>query len=239
MGCVVFRVWVLLFSCFVCVSVQAAEEGLFTECIESHTVNRRHRITFKPEEDEQLKKVIEQYGTHDWQNVADHMPGRNPRQCRERWKHYLSAPEGSKREWTQEEDDLLIRKVQEMGGKWTKFTHFFEGRSDLHIKLRYRKLAPHLKSCRSTRHSPIRLVVIEYQPVPLEAVKPLQTPAKKPKREAKLSSLPVVSTGGSQAEVSAEDSQSEVQYGDSEDYTAEDCKSWLNLPEYDNDDSWM
>jgi hypothetical protein len=76
------------------------------------------------------------------------MPGRNARQCRERWKHYVSVGCVT-RPWTKAEDALLIEKEQEHGPHWTTLTQFFQRRSDVQIKTRWLKLM----HCMMQRHS--------------------------------------------------------------------------------------
>ncbi|KAK8864047.1 hypothetical protein M9Y10_011741 [Tritrichomonas musculus] len=116
---------------------------------------KRRREKFLPEEDEQLRELVDKYGINSWDTIAECMPGRNARQCRERWKHYLSSNRG-KAPWTEEEDKLLLEKMEELGPKWTKIATFFEDRTDIQIKTRWmQKFASfsnlHLKN-RSKNH---------------------------------------------------------------------------------------
>jgi hypothetical protein len=99
---------------------------------------------FRPDEDVRLKELVAQHGSADWRAIADAMNGRNPRQCRERWKHSLSC---NKHEvpWTKREDDILLEKVQELGPKWTKIGGILGDRTDLEVKNRWMQtLAPGL-----------------------------------------------------------------------------------------------
>lgn len=100
---------------------------------------RRTRAKFLPEEDTKLRELVETYGTNSWEQVAALMPGRNIRQCRERWKHYLSSDRPYE-PWTKEEDQILYDKVQELGAKWTKIARFLPGRTDLQAKTRWQKI---------------------------------------------------------------------------------------------------
>lgn len=100
---------------------------------------KRTRAKFLPEEDEKLRQLVAEFGLHAWDAIAERMPGRNQRQVRERWKHYLSG-EKTHEPWTKEEDELLFEKVHELGGKWTKIARFLNGRTDLQAKLRWQKV---------------------------------------------------------------------------------------------------
>lgn len=90
-------------------------------------------------EDDILRKLVEEFGENDWRHLAKKMDGRNSRQCRERWQYYLD-PNLKIGDWTQEEDELIISKVKELGKKWMTIKNFFTNRTDAMIKNRYRSL---------------------------------------------------------------------------------------------------
>ena len=64
------------------------------------------------------------------------MPGRNSRQCRDRYSNYLN-PVFNNCDWSKEEDKLLADKYNAYGPKWTKIREFFPKRSANNIKNRY------------------------------------------------------------------------------------------------------
>lgn len=82
------------------------------------------RRKFQKEEDERLRNLVDHFGENNWPLIASHMHGRTARQCRERYKNYLS-PKVNNRPWTQDEEDLLAAKVRELGQKWTVYSHIF------------------------------------------------------------------------------------------------------------------
>jgi hypothetical protein len=67
------------------------------------------------------------------------MPGRNARQCKERWTNYL-VPALNTAAWTCEEDFQLIQKYGELGPKWVQIATFFANRTDSMVKNRFNKL---------------------------------------------------------------------------------------------------
>jgi hypothetical protein len=67
------------------------------------------------------------------------MPGRNARQCKERWTNYL-CPTLNTNSWKPEEDRLLVQKRMELGAKWVKIAQFFPNRTDAMVKNRYQVL---------------------------------------------------------------------------------------------------
>ena len=97
---------------------------------------KQHKSKFSPEEDKQLIALVNEYGTNAWERIIKKMPWRNERQCRDRWFYYLS-PDLNKGPWTQEEDDLLIRSVKDVGPQWVMITKLFKGRTDVQIKNRW------------------------------------------------------------------------------------------------------
>lgn len=93
------------------------------------------RMKFTPEEDQLLKQLVDlSNGNPNWSMIAKQIGnGRNQRQCRERFKNYLS-PKLQNGPWTQEEEQLLEEKFNEIGPKWSRMTVFFAGRSDVNLK---------------------------------------------------------------------------------------------------------
>jgi hypothetical protein len=91
----------------------------------------RHK--FLKAEDDMLRELVEKYGESNWTIIARYMRRRTARQCRERYKNYLS-PKVRNRDWTEDEEELLAQKVREFGPKWAKIAVFFESRSDVNVK---------------------------------------------------------------------------------------------------------
>lgn len=94
------------------------------------------RRNFTKEEDARLSYLVQMFGTKDWNLISNMMPFRNARQCKDRFKNYLS-PQINLKPWTKEEDLLLIQKVKELGPKWVQISQYFEGRSDNNLKNRW------------------------------------------------------------------------------------------------------
>jgi len=91
------------------------------------------RQKFSPEEDKVIKDLVAKFGIKAWSRIATHLPGRTPRQCRERYVYYLQ-PHLVNGPWTEAEEQLLKEKYYELGPKWAKIASFFESRSDVNLK---------------------------------------------------------------------------------------------------------
>jgi hypothetical protein len=99
------------------------------------TTRRHPRAMFTADEDQRLKFLVSRYGTN-WPLIADHLPDRNIRQCKDRWTNYLS-PNLSFDPWTDSDDRLLMEKFSEFGAKWVRIAQFFPKRTDTALKSRW------------------------------------------------------------------------------------------------------
>ena len=72
-------------------------------------------------EDKLLVQKVNEFGTQNWVIIARFLKGRLGRQCRERWHNVLN-PTIVRRDWTEEEDDFILKMYQEFGSKWAKFS---------------------------------------------------------------------------------------------------------------------
>ena len=104
--------------------------------------HRHAKHKFTPEEDERLTLIVKQFGESNWKMIAEQMGTRNCRQCRERWKNYLS-PNVCKDPWTPQEDTLLQEKYKEYGSQWSLIAKFFPSRTDVNLKNRWVVLTNH------------------------------------------------------------------------------------------------
>ncbi|XP_068461693.1 transcription factor MYB98-like [Phaseolus vulgaris] len=95
------------------------------------------------DEDRLLIQLVDQYGVRKWSHIAQALPGRIGKQCRERWHNhlrpdikvsiYLSAIL-QKDIWTEEEDKILIEAHAEIGNKWAEIAKKLTGRTENSIK---------------------------------------------------------------------------------------------------------
>ena len=97
------------------------------------------KVKWTSEEDLLLSKVVEEHGPHRWDFISSFIPGRNGRQCRERYLSTLS-PNVKHSEWTYEEDIVLLNIQQQVGNHWSSISKYLPGRTAIMAKNRFKLL---------------------------------------------------------------------------------------------------
>ncbi|KAK8864848.1 hypothetical protein M9Y10_010375 [Tritrichomonas musculus] len=94
---------------------------------------------FTPTEDQVILSLAKPDGENDWCKISKSLKHRTARQCRDRWNNYLD-PNLNRNEWTNEEDELLLKLFNEKGPQWRSFTVVLNGRSINDVRNRCFKL---------------------------------------------------------------------------------------------------
>lgn len=110
----------------------------YVEVREQRTERGPRKVRFTAEQDELIQKIVEEQGPGktNWAAVAQHIEGKNAKQCRERYQHFL-APEIERRPWDLYEDFRLIQFHDKYGNDWAKIAKLLPGRSNNDVKNRY------------------------------------------------------------------------------------------------------
>ena len=106
-------------------------------------------VKWRKEEDELLMKLMKSTEHPNYSRMAEQFPGKTGQQVAERWDKVLN-PELVKGSWTRQEDEIIMRFVQENGTKnWRKLCDLLPGRIGKQCRERWRN---HLDP--SINHSP-------------------------------------------------------------------------------------
>jgi hypothetical protein len=94
---------------------------------------------FTEEEDSLILEMVGSSEAPDWIAISQRLGTRTPRQCRERWRHYLK-PVIKRSEWTDLEDRILEQEHENLGPRWSLLAAFLPGRTEVNIKNRWSKI---------------------------------------------------------------------------------------------------
>ncbi|GAB5033867.1 myb-like dna-binding domain containing protein [Nannochloropsis oceanica] len=108
------------------------------------------RHNWNEAEDALLRAKVSEMGEKQWNEISEALPGRNPKQCYQRW-HYALVPVEATRAWTPAEDIKIIHLFEENGTKWTRSATHLKGRSGYAVKNRFKRLQKEQAELRGRR----------------------------------------------------------------------------------------
>jgi len=88
---------------------------------------------WRESEDEKLMDQVRIHGPKKWSLIAQCLPGRVGKQCRERWFNHLD-PSVKKEWWSPKEDELILKYHSELGNQWSVIAKMLLGRPANAIK---------------------------------------------------------------------------------------------------------
>lgn len=99
----------------------------------------RKKGTWSEQEDRLLTQVVTSNNFLKWSEIAELVPERSAKQCRERWVCNLD-PQIVRGMWSPEEDKSILSLQETVGNKWAKIASYLPGRTENSVKTRYKSI---------------------------------------------------------------------------------------------------
>lgn len=122
-----------------------SKSGKKTRRRRSSTNPNPQRVFWTEKDDALLIKLVSEHGVGNWTLISTFIPGRNNKQCRDRYRNHLDplhiSQRGTNTAWSLEEDECIVRFVNEFGTLWAQFSQIpgiiTSGRSEHELKNRW------------------------------------------------------------------------------------------------------
>lgn len=128
---------------------------------------------FTADEDKIIVDLVAANGEKSWKLISSKLANRTSRQCRERWRNYLS-PFSQNLPWTEEEDKTLLNLHSDLGSQWANIAKHFTKRTDVNVKNRWVLLQRKRHRATTKQIKPKRMSEEQY----ISAVSPPAVPQK-------------------------------------------------------------
>jgi hypothetical protein len=102
-------------------------------------MNLKKCIHFTNDEDKKIKYLFEVGEIKEWDNIAEYLPNRSGKSCRDRYMNHLKQNFETEN-WLKEEEDILLNLVAKKGRNWLKISKHIPGKTPDSIKKRFRQI---------------------------------------------------------------------------------------------------
>ena len=117
-------------------STETPENNGEKKCNNTKNKAKGCRRTWSAQEDNKLIELVNSQSPVIWEVVSNHLPGRSPIQCKERYMYRL-APNIKRGKFELWEDIFVIMEHKRIGNKWTLIASKLKGRTPFHVKNRW------------------------------------------------------------------------------------------------------
>ncbi|KAF0717066.1 Aste57867_2519 [Aphanomyces stellatus] len=114
-------------------------------------------------EEDKILEVLVKQSCNNWGQIAEQIPGRTPKQCRERWRNHLD-PSINKGPYAEDEDQLILGQQARLGNKWSQIAQMLPGRTEDSVKIRWKSLKQNPTRAAAANAQNRRLNNMQHQP---------------------------------------------------------------------------
>lgn len=98
---------------------------------------RRSSQPWTHEEDVLLLNLVDRFGDRDWNRIANYVPGRSNKSCRERYIMRLRFEKRAVGAWLRKEDETLLSLINRYGTNWSLISTYLPERNNHQVRNRY------------------------------------------------------------------------------------------------------
>lgn len=103
----------------------------------SQKIRVKTKLQWTEEENNNIREFVKKFGTKNWKKLSEICPGKTPKQLREHYFNCLETNIIKKKDFTPNEDEMILSFVQNNGRKFAQLSKLMPGRTETSIKNRF------------------------------------------------------------------------------------------------------